>query len=220
MKLANHTLKHALIGGLACTMLPLAGLAAKPVDGWYLGGFGGVSDFPGNVSVTASDGATRSNANYKLGYNFGGNLGYKSGPMRYELQISYLNAKTKSFNRATVAQTGVSGRTDVIPGLLNVYYDFDEEMGGDLIPYLGVGIGYAHIGTKLNSTGPSGTTTFKATDNEFAYQGSLGINYNFDEQASVTLAYQYLGTTKSSKFGKRFQAHSGTLGLVYRFDNV
>ena len=197
--------------GLAITG---SAIAATPFSGWYSTVLGGVSYLPNNVSIFG-----RSNADYDMGYTAGGAVGYKSGPIRYQGEVMYMHAETNAFNLFTVPQSGVGGDSDAISAIASIFYDFDD-MSESFSPFLGLGIGYAHVSSELNATGPVAITAFKATDNVFAYQATAGITYNFEENAAFTLAYRYLGTTKADNLGKSFQASLATLGLSYRFNTV
>lgn len=190
--------------------------AATPIDGWYSGVFGGYAYLPGNIDKTTS-GLTRNDAKYHWGYDTGASLGFKSNPMRYEAELTYLNAGIDNFNVNGVQQTGPVGYSESILGLANAYYDFPG-ITMSVQPFLGVGIGYAWVRTKLNSTGPSSVTNFSASKSVFAYQATGGLTYNFAENYALNLGYRYIGTTHVSSMGKMLQAHIANVGAVYRFD--
>ncbi len=192
-------------------------MAATPIDGWYSSVFGGYTYIPGNVNKTAA-GLTRNHVTYESGFDGGGNIGFKSNPLRYEGEIFYLKANTNQFDVNRVKQTGVSGYNQGIFALTDVYYDLPGMFSSLLQPYLGVGIGYGWIQTRLDSTGPNSTTRFTASNSAFAYQGQVGVTYNFAENYALSLGYRYLSTTNISRFGNRFQAQIANLGASYRFD--
>lgn len=193
-------------------------LAATPINGWYSSVFGGYAYVPGNVDKTRN-GLNRNDVKYQSGFDGGGNFGFKSNPMRYEGDVTYIKANVNSFKVNKVNQTGVSGYNQAIFGLANVYYDFPG-FTTLIQPYLGLGIGYGWIQTKIDSTGPLplGLTTFTADNSAFAYQGSAGLTYNFAENYALNLGYRYMTTLNLSQFGQFFQAHMANLGATYRFD--
>lgn len=192
--------------------------AATPINGWYSSVFGGYAYVPNNISVTNS-GLNRTNSGYQGGYDAGGSLGYKSNPMRYEGELTYLKANLQEFNVNGIPQTGVNGYSNAFLAMANVYYDFDN-LVGSLQPYLGLGIGYGWVQAKLRSTGPVGNTQLTASNTEFAYQGIAGLTYNFSESYALSLSYRYIATTHADDFGKNFQANLANLGAVYRFDGT
>lgn len=195
-------------------------MAMVPIDGWYASIFGGVSYVPDNINITTINGATYRNSKYNTGYDAGGNLGYKSNNLRYEFEGTYIEAKPKRFNINGITQTGVNGHTSASSGIVNVYVDFDGFIAPELQPYLGAGIGYAYVNTRLSSTGPLGNTNFKDTHTVFAYQGKAGLTYVFAENYSTYLGYRYFATNKVRNMGKLFQAHLANFGVTYRFDEA
>lgn len=191
--------------------------AATPVDGMYTRLFGGYTYLPDNVSTTVNS-AVWNRPSYNGGYNVGGAFGFASNPLRYELEYTFVSADTSSFNLNYVGQTGVSGTSSGNFVMANIFYDCPEVLPS-VAPYLGVGLGYANIQSTLQSTGPNGYTYFKGTDNEFAYQATLGLTYNFAENYALNVNYRYIATDNASHLGKVFQANLASAGAIYRFDN-
>jgi opacity protein-like surface antigen len=190
--------------------------AATPVDGWYTSVFGGYTFVPVNVS-TIYFGNFIDNASFNGGYNVGGRVGYKSNPLRYEAEYTFLQANAKSFKINHIEQTGITGYSSANLIMANIYYD-TPEMLPSISPYLGMGIGYAYIQDALTSTGPLGVTYFNMTNSSFAYQGTVGLTYNFAENYAISLAYRYVATSTTGNFGSIFQAHNASAGAIYRFD--
>lgn len=200
----------------ASVLASYSSLAATPIDGWYTSLFGGYTYIPGNIDKTRF-GLTRNNTTYQTGFDGGGNFGFKSNPMRYEGEVYYLKANTDKFEINRIKQTDVSGYNQAIFGLANIYYDFSG-FTTLLQPFLGAGLGYGWIQSKLDSKGPLGITSFTAANSAFAYQGSAGLTFNFAENYALSLSYRYLSTLNLSEFGQRFQANMANLGATYRFD--
>lgn len=194
-----------------------ASYAATPINGWYSSIFGGYTYLPGNVDKTRNN-LTRNNVKYQSGFDGGGSFGFKSNPMRYEGEVTYLKANTDKFNINNVLQTTVSGYNQGLFGLANVYYDFPGLATPILQPYLGAGLGYGWIETKLNNQVPLPAANFNARNSAFAYQGTTGVTFNFAENYALNISYRYLATTKLSQFGEIFQAHIANVGAIYRFD--
>lgn len=206
-KIINYVLPISLL--LAQT----TGIAATPISGPYVRVFGGFAfTTSGNVNINLF-----TNPDYKTGYDAGAQLGYKSGPIRYEFEGAYTRAKLNKFSYNGTTQTDVTGKSSSSSLLLNVYYDF-EDFSASLAPYLGVGIGYAHVVNTLESTSPS-TVSFDQSDRLFAYKASAGLTYNFSEAISTDIGYQYFRTKNSNKFNEVFQSHLVNFGITYRFDN-
>lgn len=188
--------------------------AAIPVNGLYSSLFGGYAYVPGNINT-----AGITHTGYKGGYDVGGNIGFKGTPMRYEGELTYLDAGLKKFNLNNIEQTGASGYSDAFLAMANVYYDFNTATP-TVQPFLGGGIGYARVHAKSNSTGPFGATQFTGSNNVFAYQATTGLIYNFAPNYAVNVGYRYIATKNVKSLGKSFQASLANLGVVYRFDKA
>jgi len=194
-------------------------IAAVPIAGWYAGAFAGAAYLPDNVN-TSINGLYYNNSKYDMGYDFGANLGYKSGNLRYEIEGTYIKAKPDKFNIGGVTQTGVGGQSTALSGMANVYVDFEGFITPIIQPYVGAGIGYAYVKNDLNANGPTLTTSVKNSNTVFAYQGMAGVTYNFAENWAATIGYRYMGTDSTRYWGKRFQAHMGNVGVIYRFEEA
>lgn len=192
--------------------------AATPIDGWYGSAFGGYAYVPGNVNTT-NNGLTRSDTSYNAGFDAGASFGFKSNPLRYEGEFTYIQAHLSQFRINNVRQTGVGGQSEAYLAMANIYYDFPECINA-ISPFVGVGIGYGWINGKLTSQGPSGYTRYTGQNSVFAYQPTAGLTFNFAENYALTAAYRYVGTDRVDDLGKVFQAHLFNLGIVYRFNEV
>lgn len=187
--------------------------ASTPISGPYVRAFTGFAfTTANNVNINSF-----SNSNYDTGYDVGGQLGYKSGPIRYEFEGTYTHVKLNEFSFNGTKQTSVTGKSSSSSLLLNVYYDF-EDFSQLLAPYVGVGIGYARITNTFESTAPS-NLTFNKSDTLFAYKALTGITYNFNENFSTDINYQYFRTRKSNRFNQYFQTHLVNMGITYRYDH-
>lgn len=201
----------------AALLVTGAAYAATPIDGWYTSAFGGFTYLPSNISAVNTSGLFLDGSSYTTGYNVGGRLGYQSHPVRYEFEYTFLSAGLKNFNVNRIPQSGVSGSSSGNLLMANLYYDFPDALPA-ISPFLGVGIGYAILQTSLASTAPLGTTSFYINENEFAYQGTAGLTYNFSENYAVNLAYRYAAVGSEGDYGKTFQSHLLSSGVIYHFD--
>lgn len=190
--------------------------AATPIDGLYANAFGGYAYLPDNINKM-HNGLFRSHSAYNNGYNAGGSLGYKSAPLRYEGELTYIRANLHQFKVNGYRQRGVTGLNQTGLAMANIYYDFPD-MVPCIEPFLGLGIGYAYVDSTYRSKGPFGSTHFEDADSAFAYQGIAGLTYNFAEAWALTVSYRYVATDKIHEFGKIFQANLANAGVTYRFD--
>lgn len=190
--------------------------AAVPIDGWYTSLFGGYSYLPNNISTT-HNGYLLSNSSFNSGYNVGGRFGYKSNPLRFEGEFTYIHANVAGFKINNVTQSYEGGDASVPIIMANIYYDFPEVIQS-IEPFLGFGIGYSWVDTEFTSAAPSPYIVYNNSSSAFTYQGTAGLTFNYAENFSLDLAYRYLGTDKIGYLGKIFQANLATVGATYRFD--
>lgn len=205
-------------GKLFSAVLLTSGIAtaAVPIDGWYASLFGGYSYLPNNLNIY-HDGYKFSHDAYDGGYNFGGRFGYKNNPLRFEGEFTYINASLEKFNINSIARQNVSGYASVPVIMANIYYDFPEIIQS-IEPFLGIGIGYSWVNSKLASTLPLPIVNYKSSNTIFSYQGTAGLSFNYSERFSLDAAYRYLATDKVGHLGRLFQASLVTIGATYRFD--
>lgn len=182
----------------------LAGFISLPIvchaDGFYIGGFGGIAYTP-NIKSPVGTGHFDD-----PGWQTGAHLGYRGGPIRYEGELAYFNSK---FGR------GAIGKNETYAGLLNIIYNFQPLIPALAIqPHLGIGMGYAHVRTKINNA----LGTVKVNDNEFAYQGIAGLNYFIKDTLQIFANYRYIGTTKVTALDSGYENHTINFGVNLYFD--
>lgn len=144
---------------------------------------------------------------------YSGSFGYDYGSLRVEVQ---LNRAEGNVNRHTgvnaagldlsdidagvlisgnVGDLGVTTANLVVDGvgevkttsiMLNGFYDFD--LGGDITPYVGLGIGTARTNA---SFAPSNTPILDDDDNSFAWQVILGADYAISDSMSFFGNFRY-----------------------------
>ena len=190
--------------------------AAIPVDGWYSSVFGGYSYVPDNIRDYSLGYYLNSTA-FNNGYNAGLRFGYQSNPLRYELEYTYIHASARFVHLNYVGENRIYGYSAANLAMANIYYDTPEMLPA-IAPFLGLGVGYAYILNDLTHFGPLGYNSFDQSKNSFAYQGTMGLTYNFAENYAINIAYRYASTTTANSFGLRYQAHMASAGAIYHFD--
>ncbi|STX51182.1 opacity protein-like surface antigen [Legionella busanensis] len=213
-------------------------MSAIPINGCYSSIFGGINYIFDNLSVRQDNlistysfyptisNLALTNASYEPGYDVGLRFGFQNNAIRYEAELTYLNADVERFYINKLRQSRVNGETDAIFAMGNIYYDFPD-MVEAISPFLGVGLGYGWIEGKFNTRSfyysPHAFPSFNAVDYQgsnsvFAYQVTAGFTYNYAENYALNLAYRYIGTDRVEALGKVFQANLVTVGLLYRFN--
>ncbi len=200
---------------LATTMLmvPLAAEAQtvnEPVTGVYVGAAGGfnikVNPNINNITsnIPGAGGLNTPNANFSTGIGAAaeGALGYGLGNgMRIELSWDWMNnsfSRTSTTTRVTGVglSTGASGHENVWGPMVNFDYDF-LDLVPQLVPYIGIGLGYQWAA--LNNFSTTGTTpagdvaTVRSGNSRagFAAQGIVGAAYEIPSVPGLALTAEY-----------------------------
>ncbi|HHF7348552.1 TPA: outer membrane protein [Legionella feeleii] len=195
---------------------------------------------------------------YSIGGGGGGQIGYRICYFRVEGELFFdynpvtrLTVDGLSFKRhfvpfnafvvnslAPFATSGgtpgiqIKGNTSFGGAMINGYYDiYDEDDDPSFVPYIGLGIGYAHISSQLNFYGIANPTVTQPS-NEFFITGGktssntpvgqiiLGLSYFYSDETSFGLDYRYMSTRTISAFDTRFQVHTLNLFFNYTFSEA
>jgi opacity protein-like surface antigen len=218
--------------GFAATAVLLAatgsaGLALGAEPGPYIG-LQGAATFQREADNSSSD--LHITSKYNSGYNVAGVLGWNYGQnWRAEAEIGYRRngldklavdkaTGTGLAGGQTYAAHGHLGTTDVMG---NLWYDFN--MGDGWKPYVGGGIGWAHI--NANNVSANGIPLVDDTSNVFAYQLGAGIGYALTPRTTVSVDYRYFATkdptftdtATGTQFNSQYRTNNVGLSLRYRF---
>lgn len=155
------------------------------------------------------------------------------GDIRGEVEFAY-NAYTDNKGNAAfnwgngrLINSVYNSKLQTKAAFFNVYYDI--ETCTDFIPYVGGGIGYAHLKHKTHFVDYKGTG--KDIGNNFAWNVGFGLGYNITENITLDLGYRYTdyGSIKYIVIGNRsnttitsaskydITSHEVSLGLRYNF---
>lgn len=147
--------------------------------------------------------------------------------IRTELEYSYRDGagKTKKyFDEGDIASNKMSVRNQNV--MLNAYYDFNT--GTKFTPYVGGGIGLAHLKASSKFAGTDGADyaagKIKESSKNFAWNLAAGVGYEVNSNITVDLGYRYVDNgdlTKTMYTGDRFkvesEAHEILLGARFSF---
>lgn len=193
-----------LVAGAALALATSAAVAGgpeqappAPVDnsGFYINANGGLA------LLASSD-------PYKTtGWNGGLALGYHWNAFRLELAGSYIQNNARNEYRNVLIATSAGGGYFNFSNLklwnvmANGLYDFD--FGGSFIPYVGIGLGWINGSAGFsvyNNTNIPDSFRFKASQNSFAFQGILGLDYKITDNVRAGITYHALGWTHRNRW--------------------
>jgi opacity protein-like surface antigen len=95
--------------------------------------------------------------------------------------------------------------------MMNGFYDLSNLSVSDIVPYLGVGVGYCQSVQHKKLRQIIGSNSSKLRDSRFAYQGIVGAKFAINEIYSTAVEYHYFCGQEHAK------SHSVELALVRNF---
>ena len=207
--------------------------AAMPADGWYAGLMGGLS-YLNNLNFTVIEpfivSPVQGSLDYKVLGQGGGQLGYRfCDNFRLEIQLNVSNNPIEKVQvgnfvvrrHENPAGYSLNGQTTFVAGFFNGYYDFFEE-GTDVsfVPYVGLGIGYAHFINKLTfnyNKQPIGNS-FNESANAPMGQAILGLSYYYSDNTSFGADFRYMTTNTLKVFNTKLAGETFNINFNYSFD--
>ena len=104
-------------------------------------------------------------------------FGAKIDFLRTELELGWNKNLSKTYSDGVY-----KGSFKTKTALLNAYYDIFTK--GGLTPYVGAGIGLAHLNAKMGEDGGS--------NNALAWQVGAGVAYNLTNNLALDIGYRYM----------------------------
>ncbi|MGZ3339569.1 MAG: OmpA family protein [Reyranella sp.] len=171
-------MKKVLLAAAAVIALPaIAEAQDVQAPGVYFGVEGGLN-WMFNTTILGQ------NVSPQTGWALGGKFGYDFIGPRIEVEGLYRqNVNSNNFgNRA------ITGQISQVTAMANLLYDFNAF--GSFVPYIGAGAGVGFVDSDQNL----GSTVF-------AFQGILGVGYNWSPNLRFNLEGRYIGTTNPAVAG-------------------
>ena len=222
MKIKGVLLALTVLGVLPLELRAQTSQQGEPFQGFYVGVEGGVNWL------------VNSGYNMNTGWAAGGVVGYDFVGPRFEIEgvfrsnygtgASTPGTSATSTPPVTSCDSGgvctttaagtttpgtpgstISGKIEQLAFMANGYYDFMP--GATFVPYVGAGVGIAFADGSI--TGCSLCST------QFAYQGIVGLAWNFDQNIRFHVDGRYFGTTSPVPYtNSNFTVMAG---VTYKF---
>ena len=164
----------------------------------------------------------------------------KYGKLRTELEFGWNDDAKDSHNSFFQSTSNpynykLENKLSVYATMINVYYDIDT--GTKFTPYVGAGLGMAHLKNKATVSASLGGQPLSLNDteeeNHLAWNIGFGMNYALTDNLSLDLGYRYsdygrikkaisytFATPRGTMFAAakvKVTAHEALLGLRYAF---
>ena len=149
---------------------------------------------------------------------WGGGIGYQfSKNFRADASISY--HPDASVNATTSASNTTSTDVNALSGMVNGYWDI-ATFGG-MTPYVGAGVGFAHLSTSDQTTTGGIATESGSTTNNLAWSLNAGAAYDIFQNTALDMNYRFInmGEFKQSVSTTydELSAHEVRAGLRFKF---
>lgn len=202
-------MKKLLFMGAA--MAVLAAGSAQAQDDWRKGLY--IKGGAGWNHTQDQDISGGTEAELDEGVGLTGAVGYDFGDMRTEMEVTFRKNGVDGLS-AGASLPSPDGDMQSTAFMANGYYDLP--VGGPVKPYIGGGIGVAHVNVKDYST--AGTTVADEDDNVFAYQAMAGMEYAVNNKVDLYTEYKYFATEDVDFGGGAegdYRNHAIMAGLKY-----
>ncbi|BBI16909.1 outer membrane protein [Neochlamydia sp. S13] len=203
--------KFVLLTILFAAFLVPQCVKAVDMEGFYVGATG---------AANFLQHAKKHRGKYDTGYFGTVDLGYRwCNRFHLEAEVAYRYNKGKKrhhyHNGDLVANHRHRGHRDTWAAMVNVLYDFD--MQWTMAPYVGVGIGYAHIKNErhYNYAGYA-QHRYHKNDNQFAWHAIAGVAYPIYYNVDLAVEYRFFDTTTRRHERSNYN-HDVGVNLKYYF---
>ncbi len=195
-------------------------------SGWYLRGDIGYrwNEVDNVVSLEPPPGARDHDALSKT-WMFGAGVGYKLEWFRADFTVDY-GTKVDFTGNSTVRNNDFTAKIDSVTGLVNVYGDLGTWAG--FTPYIGAGIGFAHLQAANFGIASDGVPrdADSAGSWNFAWAYMAGISYRLMGNVHIDAGYRHvnMGDVTTGRIGgnkltfKEMSADEVRLGFRYVLD--
>ncbi len=194
--------KGAVVASVVALVAPLAHAENA---GWYMGAEMGAV-FAKDADTT---GLLAGDLEYDPGFALLGQVGgYLPYNFRLEAELGWRRNEMDE-----LGGVGIDGDINVLSLMGNLYYDIPT--GTAFTPYVGVGLGGAHM--------MFDTPAADDDDNVWAYQGIAGVDYRINDTLSLKADYRYFATQDFDAHGpggrveSEYATHNVMIGFTYRF---
>lgn len=193
---------------------------AVDMEGFYVGATG-AADFLSNTGRDRRHGSGHRDRNrYDTGFFGAIDLGYRwCNGLHMEAEVAYrYNRHRKNRRDSDESSRRHRGHRDVWAAMVNVLYDIN--MCWCVEPYVGVGLGYAHVRNERHRRhfvdGGSSRRNNK-DNNDFAWQVIAGIAYPICDNIDLAVEYRFFNAVSSRRHEKNSYNNDIGVNMKYYF---
>lgn len=211
------------VGVVLCTLAGSAfaqtfGSPGTGPNGPYIRGEGGWSHMNDMTGHTTT--GTTYTSKQNEGFAVGGAFGWKLDQLRLELGLDFSNSGIKEIDLNNAPASSVSGSVKNTSAMVRALWDL--RTGTNFVPYIGIGVGASHV--TLDGVRGNGTALSNSSDNVFAYEPIVGVNYLVTPNLALGVEYRYFATvdpsftyTPGGRLGLKNESHNVLASLTWYF---
>ncbi len=165
---------------------------------------------------------SKSVAGLRLAYG----LSFPMGENHLRAELEYgLNGTQKMDKTLDDGNVQLKNRMKSQSLMANVYYDFNT--GTRFTPYVGAGLGYAHLKNEVGMTDHEDSEHYSISKSKgnFAWNVSVGASYAVDKNLSLDLSYRFTdygkvkfnATAENVRATAKLRANELNFGVRYNF---
>lgn len=213
MKKIGGTLAVALLA-FVLVLSPMGTAMADNQKGLYIGVFGGYL-IPDDLELDS--GGAELNLNLDNGWMAGARVGYIFPAVPYvavELEYNYMSEQDMDVAEVKLGDVKLNNLFG------NVIFRYPGEW---IRPYFGAGIGWSWIKLSPNELFTADTGIGSESDNNWAWQLMLGVNFAFQKNWSADIGYRYFNADNftlkidATNVDAKYSSSIITAGVNYHF---
>jgi len=225
----------------SCLTIATAAHAVNPETGWY-GGLIVGANYLNNLSfdyikITSGE-LTPGQLGHNIMASIGGQAGYRwCDNYRFEGELifnnspySYLRLGDVTIHSpSTSTELRLKGQSQSVIGTFNVFYDVFADFSSNVVPYLGLGLGYGYVSNKINFyyndellryqvdlENIVGVTPEIKTKSGLVGQAIVGISYYMDDFSYFALDGRYLVSGTQSVIQQQIHQTTNVINARYQ----
>ncbi len=210
--------KFVLLTILFTALLVPSCVKAVDMEGFYVGATG-AADFLSISKQHRHYGFVRNNNRYDVGFFGAIDLGYRwCNGLHLEAEVAYRYNRQRKNHREYIGNSSFRdrrGHRDVWAAMVNVLYDIN--MCWCVEPYVGLGIGYAHVKNDRHNRFFGSTAGRRHRNNNdenaFAWQIIAGVAYPITCNIDIAVEYRFFNAVNNNHRHHRRGSGSGDIRI-------
>lgn len=224
----------------SCLAVATTAHAVNPEPGWYGGlivGANYAANVPFNYLNTSGE-LEPGQLGHNIMATIGGQIGYRwCDNYRAEAEFFFNNSPysylrlgdTTIHALKSSSDLRLKGKTDSGIATFNIFYDIFADFSSNVVPYLGIGAGYAYVTNEINfyfndqlivsdidNQNIVGAIPSKKSKSGIVGQAIVGVSYYMDDFSYFALDARYLASAEQTILNQQVRQTSNVINARYQ----